>query len=123
MQFLEGNSSLVEKFYQRVLEKDKLKIAFFGDHYYSDVYASACCSSQNSCKWAAFAVIEELGLYDRAQLDMGTNPDYVATDDYWGASYFTDECNGKTEKNYFVSGVEDDAKYALPFVANIVNWL
>jgi len=54
---------------------------------------------------------------------MGTNPDYVETSQFWGASYFTDECQGKTMKNYFVSEVEDDARYALPFVANIVNWL
>ena len=35
--YLEGNANIVHQFYQRILGKDKVRIAYFGDHFWSDV--------------------------------------------------------------------------------------
>lgn len=87
----------MERFFQNQLEKENLRIAFFGDQYMSDVHYSAVCDSQDSVKWEAIAVIEELALFDK-DLEMGTNPDHVLTDKYWGENYFVDDGN----KSYLV---------------------
>jgi len=39
MTYLEGNAGIVESYFERQLGK-KLRVAFFGDHYFSDVHYS-----------------------------------------------------------------------------------
>jgi hypothetical protein len=41
------------------LAKDRVKIAFFGDNYLSDVYAAT--KNEN---WDGFPIIEEINFYD-----------------------------------------------------------
>ncbi len=64
-------------------------MCFFGDHYLSDVWASATCLSQNSVKWDAIAVIEELAYFDK-RLEMGHDPQAINTEAFWGPNYFID---------------------------------
>jgi len=65
-------------------------VAFFGDHYLSDVSSSAKCSKSEGVIWHAIAVIEELALIDPT-LDMGIPADHVLTTSKWGSNYFYEE--------------------------------
>lgn len=79
----------MENFFQREFEREDIRIAFFGDHYASDVYASATCASSDKVKWDAIAVIEELAVFDR-RLEMGCDFERISTYEYWGPNYFFD---------------------------------
>jgi hypothetical protein len=35
--YLEGNSKVLKEYFQRLLKKKDIQIAFFGDHYITDV--------------------------------------------------------------------------------------
>jgi len=60
------------------MEKASLRVAYFGDHYLSDVNSSASCQNSPSVTWNSIAVIEEIGLIDPS-LDMGRPADHVLT--------------------------------------------
>ena len=38
---------------------------------------------------------------------------------FWSKSYFTDNIEGDIQKNYFISEIEKNGRYAVPFVKNI----
>ena len=53
---LEGNSNLIEEYFKN--SSEDIKVAFFGDHYMSDVHYSSAVS------WDAIAIIEEMAQFD-----------------------------------------------------------
>jgi hypothetical protein len=114
---LEGNYFHLQNFFQKQLGKNNLRIAFFGDHYMSDVDASALAKSDQAT-WEAIAVIEELANYD-CSLWQGSEPDNVMTQNYWGPDYFFELTNGKRLKNFFVNEAAKVSRYAIPFMKSI----
>ena len=123
--YLEGNAFQVHEYFQHLLGKKQIKVAYFGDHYWSDAYHSASfqwrsLDSDIPQKWDSIAVIEEL-FYEhdkltRSQLyPAGASPNLIDTRPFWGPSYFIK--GGK--RNYFVSEVAGVARYAIPFVRNL----
>lgn len=98
------------------------RVAFFGDHYITDAYAAS-----TNPGWDGIAVVEELALFDPS-LEDGKDAQHVINDKYWGKeAYFVEEQQRGTgpdvKLNYFISQVEDSARYMLPFVRNIDQWI
>ena len=77
---LEGNYKMLEEYFKKQLDSESLRIAFFGDHYLTDVHFASICTSP-SVTWHSIAVIEELALFDE-RLNIG-EPDFVFTP-RWG---------------------------------------
>lgn len=128
---MEGSSQLLHKYFQKIYG-EHVRIAYFGDHYLTDVYHTAVarfCDKEDHMreKWDAIAIIEELFFHDKS-LDMGLDPDMINSAPKWGGNYFWEEVpmpNGTTrvKRNYFVSEVGKSARYAMPFVRNIAHLL
>ncbi len=58
--YTEGNSKTLTRYFQRLLNTEaEVRVAFFGDQYITDVYASS-----TNPGWDGFAVVEELADYD-----------------------------------------------------------
>ena len=111
---------MLTQYFQRALNTmEEVKIAFFGDHYITDIFAS----SENR-GWDGIAVVEELALYDRA-LEEGSNSRNINNDEYWGrAAYFVEHQTKESHKrSYFISQLENYSRYMLPFVSNIDQWM
>ncbi len=74
--------------------------------------------------WHSFAIIEELMLFDPSYSE-GVDPKLVRYDKYWGDNYFFElEDDGKiVKRNYFIANLEECARYALPLIKNIKNWM
>jgi 5' nucleotidase family len=118
--YIEGNSKTLSHYFQRLLNTDReVRVAFFGDQYITDTYASS-----TNPGWDGFAVVEELALYD-PELERGVDADHVLYDKFWGKdSYFVEKGeDGTIKKNFFVDQLEDCARYMLPFVKNIDQWM
>lgn len=61
-------------------------MAFFGDQYITDVFASS-----TNPGWDGFAVVEELSQYDRS-LEGGVDPSEIKYDKFWGKdTYFVEK--------------------------------
>ena len=122
-EYLEGNAFMVHQFFTNLLGKPNIRVAYLGDHYWSDVEASAKFKFKEggvTTMWDGIAVIEEL-YYEQEPhqrqhlLPVGNNPHLVDTRPYWGPSYFLEG----TKRNYFVAEVEKVSRYAIPFVRNL----
>ena len=115
--YTEGNSKMLTNYFKKILGVDgELRVAFFGDQYITDVHASSSNPS-----WDGFAVVEELSFFDRS-LEYGNDAKLIKYDKYWGKdTYFVEKSEeGKRPKrSYFISQLEDCARYMLPFVKNI----
>ena len=138
--FIDGNAFLVHRYFQNMLQKEQIKVVYFGDHYWSDVHHAGNFNpypeeKDAASKWDSIAVIEELQEHDKS-LNDGKDPHLLKTERYWGPSYFTDEVQtaagasswwsapAKTVKrNFFVAEAEKTARYALPFVRNISHFI
>lgn len=118
---LEGNSKLLSHYFQAKLGPT-VRIAFFGDHYMSDVHAAAKSKQVPGVSWDAFAVIEELAQHDERLLQ-GQAKDWVDTRDKWGANYFLEQTALGLKRNYFVAEACKVARYALPYMRNIALWI
>ena len=81
----------MEKFFQRELNSESIRVVYFGDHYMSDVWASTTCASSDKVRWESIAVIEELANFDK-RLEMGVDPQSISIEGHWGPSYFVDVC-------------------------------
>lgn len=114
---LEGNYFHLQNFFKQRLGTNNLRIAFFGDHYMSDVHSSAL-GNTDQVTWESFAVIEELANYD-GRFRQGSKPDNVMTENYWGPDYFFEFVNGKRMRNLFVTEAARVSRYAVPFMKNI----
>ena len=116
--YTEGNSKILTHFFSKGLDRE-VRVAFFGDQYITDAYASS-----TNPGWDGFAVVEELADYDPSL--EGPNPSpTIKYDKYWGKdSYFAEPADGgRPKRSYFLSQVEDSARYMLPFVRNIEHWM
>ena len=63
--FLEGNAATLTKYFQNILSKSDLKVAYFGDQLHSDVWATHHFDKKlreggSEASWDAIAVIDEL---------------------------------------------------------------
>jgi len=98
----------------------ELRVAFFGDQYITDVHASS-----SNPGWDGFAVVEELSRYD-STLEGDQDAELIKYDKYWGEdTYFVEksEDGKRLKRSYFISQLEDCARYMLPFVRNIDLWM
>jgi len=68
MKYIEGNSYMLTEFFKKVLIKDEVKVAYFGDNYITDTYASSQMPN-----WHGFAIIEEMVFYDSSYTE-GVDP-------------------------------------------------
>ena len=64
--------------------------------------------------------MEELSLADD-RFNQNVDPQLVNFEPFWGPSYFVDEISGSKIRNFFVVEAEKTARYALPFVRNMMN--
>jgi|LauGreDrversion4_2_1035121.scaffolds.fasta_scaffold19049_8 hypothetical protein len=118
--YIEGNSKTLTHYFQRILGIDReLKVAFFGDQYITDAFASS-----TNPGWDGFAVVEELADYD-ASFETENDSPSIKYDKYWGKdTYFVEKQDGgRPKRSYFISQLEDSARYMIPFVRNIELWL
>lgn len=93
-------------------------MAFFGDHYNTDVNASAMAKTTLAQKWHSFAVIEELAQVD-PRLRENLPADHIDTSRLWGPSYFYEEQEGQRVKSLLVGEVCRVARYAVPYMRSI----
>lgn len=110
----------MNQYYERLLNKDSVRVCYFGDHFWSDVHASATYKQDGKPKWDSIAVIEELYWFDKTASE-GKEAHLLSMDRYWGSNFFFDDHPSQAEpvKNYFVGEVEKVARYAVPFLKNI----
>jgi len=59
---------MLTEFFKKVLIKDEVKVAYFGDNYITDTYASSQMPN-----WHGFAIIEEMVFYDSSYTE-GVDP-------------------------------------------------
>ena len=96
-------------------------MAYFGDHYWSDVDASASFQPQiepAQPKWDAIAVVEEFWWSDNESSE-GDDPLLIDNTQFWGDNYFVDIVNGQKVRNYFAAEMDKKARYAIPFIKNM----
>ena len=51
----------------------------------------------------------------------GKDPHLIDLSEFWGSNYFFDTVDGQPVKNFFIHEVEKHARYAIPFVKNIMR--
>ncbi len=89
--YLEGNAKLVNQYYERLLNKDSVRVCYFGDHFWSDVHAGGTYKPEGGKpKWDSIAVIEELYWFDKTASE-GKEAHLLSMDRYWGDNFFFDE--------------------------------
>jgi uncharacterized glyoxalase superfamily protein PhnB len=89
---LEGNAGLLSEFYQETLNKEDIKVAYFGDHLLSDIQAThefneELIEAKSKAKWDSILVLDELSHHNGKQVTeslLDHNPSI------WGESYFYD---------------------------------
>ena len=119
--YLEGNAKLVTQFYQRMLDREHVRVCYFGDHLWSDVYAASTHrSAPDLPKWDSIAVIEDLHWHDK-QMSEGEDAHMIDLTEFWGSNFFFDTIEGRPVKNYFIAEAEKHSRYALPFVKNLTR--
>lgn len=118
--YLEGNAATATEYFQNLLGKQDVRIAYFGDHFWSDVHAAGTFSPRDAPKWDSIAVVEEFWRFDK-QSSCGSDPRLLSNEMYWGDNYFLDQVPYQEApvKNYFVAEMEKVARYAVPFAKNI----
>jgi len=70
-------------------------------------------------------VVEELADYDSSLEGPSPSPS-IKYDKYWGKdTYFVEKLaeGVRPKRSYFLSQVEDSARYMLPFLRNIEHWI
>jgi hypothetical protein len=63
---LEGNAAMLTNYFQTQLDKEDLRVAFFGSHYLNDVRATydfnhRLKAAGSPARWEAIALIREFG--------------------------------------------------------------
>jgi hypothetical protein len=92
--FLEGNGVLMTEYLQQALGKNSIKVAYIGDNYLSDIYATheldvKLQAKGNSARWESIVVMEEMVKFDKTFSTRHVKPLHFAWDkDTWGDSYF-----------------------------------
>ena len=66
---IEGNALVLTDYFSRKLEKPAVRVAYFGDNYLSDIYASHAFNQRLReldlpARWDPIAVMEELDALD-----------------------------------------------------------
>jgi hypothetical protein len=126
---LEGNAKLLTDYFQNLFNKPGVKVGYFGDGYLSDIHATAQFNQKqqeqgNKAVWDCFAVIEEFNQIDK-KYELGHDAQLLPwAPERWGQSYFLHK-NKDQEimRNYFVCELDKVARYALPFIKNIGEWM
>lgn len=117
--YTEGNAKLVTQFYQRLLNKDQVRVCYFGDHFWSDCWASSTHQTPGQQhKWDSIAVCEEFYWLDQEPSE-GMDPLLNDMEQFWGRNFFFDTAYGRQIKNYFVAEMESVSRYAVPMIKNI----
>ena len=119
--FLEGNANTAHEYFRSTLGKDVVRVAYFGDHFWSDAHASATFQPQGTPaqpKWDGIAVLEEMWWIDNESSE-GSDPLLIDNSRFWGDSFFFDTVNNQQVRNYFMAELDKVARYAVPFVKNI----
>ena len=80
------------KRFQRNLKKLDVKIAFFGDNFHSDIYAThnfnEKLKKETDARWDVIAVVEEFSQIE-PYFSQGKDPKLIPHDqEIWGHSYF-----------------------------------
>ena len=93
--YIDGNAFLVHQYFQNMLQREQIKVVYFGDHYWSDVHYGGNFNpypgdTDFNSKWDSIAVMEEMQAYDKG-LNDEKDPHLLKTERYWGPSYFFDE--------------------------------
>jgi len=121
--YLEGNASILTDFIATKLKNNKPRIAYLGDHYVGDIHH---CSKIDG--WDGIAIIEELSTvgeeYKEIEKKTPLKPldlKLVPTQKYWGDYFLHSKTNPK--RNYFVHELSKNARYAVPLVRHITNFI
>ena len=121
-QYLEGNANMVHQFFMNKTGKERLRVAYFGDHFWSDAYASSTFTpsgfSVEQPKWDGILVMEDLWWQDNESSE-GKDPMLNDNSAFFSNNFFVNEVNGAQIKDYYVAELEKTARYAVPFVKNI----
>lgn len=96
---------MFENYLKAKLGKDKVKIAFHGDQWSSDVHWSNINES-----WDGIAIVEEMTLApEYTEIVAGSpfmthiDPKLIPYDAYWGSNFFIEKNGDETPKrNFFV---------------------
>ena len=93
-------------------------MAYFGDHFWSDVYAATLCKPPGEPQWQSIGVVEDLWFFDNA-VSGGKDPKLAQVGAFWGLNYFSDTVDGRQVKHLFARDMERAARYAVPLLRNI----
>jgi hypothetical protein len=119
--YLEGNSGILNSYLSKKYNKEHPQVAFFGDQYTSDVHWSNCAHPN----WHGIAIIEEMmfqpDFEESDHLDP-IDPKLIPYTKYWGDCYFI-HSKANPKKNWYVDMVSKNARYAVPLVRHITNFI
>jgi hypothetical protein len=99
---LEGNAAMLTNYFQTQLDKEDLRVAFFGSHYLNDVRATydfnhRLKAAGSPARWECFGLIPELNHSLRR----------------WGPSLDFDRTGNKIKKSFFLSEMSSNLRYAV----------
>lgn len=117
--YLEGNSYLVHAYFRQLLGKEEVRVAYCGDHFWSDALAATYCKPRGQPAWQSIGVVEELWWFNNGSSE-GKDPHLIDNSTFWGANHFVDTlADGSQVKNFFTKEMETAARYAVPFLKNL----
>ena len=110
--YLEGNVRDLEKYFQKMLDKEDVKFVYIGDNYISDGALSNLKEH-----WKGIALIEELNFEDphADNTEEDDKPTLVNYKRFWG-SYFEDYCGENDEtpsRNIWVAFAEKECSFTI----------
>mmetsp|Transcript_16198 Transcript_16198/g.15918 ORF Transcript_16198/g.15918 Transcript_16198/m.15918 type:complete len:201 (+) Transcript_16198:668-1270(+) len=112
--YLEGNCKDLEEYFKKLIDKDEINFAFFGDHFITDAAISDLHKN-----WKGVAIMEEL---NHEQVEQTDESQLVGYEKYWG-SFFGGEINGEWHKNAWVKFAEEHTSYVLPLLGDLKKLL
>lgn len=96
--------------YRKILDKESLEFAFFGDHYVTDA-----AISDVHCNWKGVTIMEEL---NHEQVEQADESQLVNYQKYWG-SFFGGEIDGQWYKYSWVKFAEEHTSLVLPLLSDL----
>jgi hypothetical protein len=131
--FIEGNAKVLSEYFQKVMKKTDIKIAYFGDEYLADIIATQELNEKlkkqgSGVIWDPICVMEELTHHSKKLSSQALLIPH--NKDLWGKTYFYSESyaikffkfgSSGVKTNFFVSEMAKSARYAIPSVGYLTK--
>jgi hypothetical protein len=121
-----GNITILTQYFQKICDKENVKIAFFGDHYLNHFVSVQGYkqTAESKATWNTFAVLPELCFFE-GEARKREDPNLILLGGYfWGASNFV--YDSKTEENipsFFSLAIQNYCRYAIPLLEDLPKFM